>query len=65
MSDVEGEHHEGVEDDDDILMVSDISDPIIKEFLDEVLFLVQRKANNSTKYSSRDIVMATKLILPS
>jgi len=37
MTDDEGEHHEGVEDDDDILMVSDISDPIIKEFIDEVL----------------------------
>jgi hypothetical protein len=41
MSDDEGEHHEGVEDDDDILTVSDISDPIIKEFIDEVLVLAQ------------------------
>ena len=65
MSDDEGEHHRGVEDGDDILTVSDISDPIIKEFIDEVLLLAQRKANNSTKYSARDIIMAAKLILPS
>jgi hypothetical protein len=62
MSDDKGEHHEGVEDDDDILTVSDISDPIINEFIDEVLLLAQQKANNSTKSSAHDIVMAAKLI---
>jgi len=41
MSDDEGEHNEGVEDDDDILTVSYISDPIIKEFIDEVLLLAR------------------------
>jgi len=65
MSDDEGEHHEVVEDADDNLTVSDISDPIIKEFIDEVLLLAQRKANNSMKYSARNIVMADKLILSS
>jgi len=65
MSDDEGEHHEGVDDDDDILTVSDISDPIISVFIDEVLLLAQQKANNSTKYSPRDIFMAANLILPS
>jgi hypothetical protein len=50
MTDDKGEHHEGVEDDDDILTVSDISDLIIKEVSDELLLLGQRKANNSTKY---------------
>jgi len=65
MSDDEGEHHEGVEDDDHILMVSDISDPIIKEFMDEVLLLAQLKSNNSTKYSARNIIMATIHIFPS
>jgi hypothetical protein len=65
MSDNEGEHHDGVEDDNGILTVSDISDQIIKEFIDDVLLLAQRKANNSTIYSARDIIMATKLILPS
>jgi hypothetical protein len=37
MSDNKSQYHEGVEDVDDILMVSNISDPIIKEFIDEVL----------------------------
>jgi hypothetical protein len=41
MSDNEGEHHEGVEDDDDMPTVFDNSDPIIKEFIDEVLLLAQ------------------------
>jgi len=41
MSDDEGEHHEGVENDDDIHLVSDISDPIIKELTDEVVILAQ------------------------
>jgi hypothetical protein len=65
MSDDEGAHRKGVEDDDDNLMVSDISDQILKEFIDEVLLLAQRKVKNGTKYSAGDIIMAAKLILPS
>jgi len=41
MSDDNGKHHEGVEDEDDIVMVSNISDLIITEFIDEVLLLAQ------------------------
>jgi len=65
MSDDEGKHHEGVQDYDNILTVSDISELIIKEFIDAILLLAQRKANNSTKYSARDIIMAAKHIIPS
>jgi hypothetical protein len=64
MSGNECEHHDRVEDDDDILTVSDISDPIFEEFIDVVLLLAQRNANNRMKYSARDIIMAAKLILP-
>jgi hypothetical protein len=64
MPDDEGVHHEGVADDDDNLTVSDISDPIIKEFVAEVVSLAQRRANNSTKYSARNIIIPAKLILP-
>jgi hypothetical protein len=65
MSDDKGEHHKGVEDDDDIIMVSDISDLIMKEFINEVLLLVQQKATNSMKCLALNIIMAAKLILPS
>ena len=39
------------------------SDPIIKDFVEEVLALTQRKANLSIKYTVRDIILASKLIL--
>jgi hypothetical protein len=41
MSDDQGKHHQGVEDDNDILTVSEISNPIFKEFIDHVLLLAQ------------------------
>ena len=43
---------------------SDVSDPIIQDFIEEVLALAQRKASLSTKYTVRDIILASKLILP-
>ena len=52
-------------DEEELVNVNDASDPIIKDFIEEVLALAQRKANLSTKYTARDILVASKLVLPS
>lgn len=50
---------------EEIFTSSDISDPINKDFVEEVLLLRQRKASLSTKYTAPDILLASKLVLPS
>ena len=52
-------------DEEEIFTSSEASDPIIKDFIEEVLHLAQRKACLSTKYTARDILLASKLVLPS
>ena len=41
------------------------SDPIIRDFVEEVLALAQNKASLSTKYTARDILLASKMVIPS
>ena len=41
------------------------SDPIIRDFVEEVLALAQKKASLSTKYTARDIILASKMVIPS
>ena len=48
-----------------LLISNDTSNPIIRGFVEEVLSLAQRNANLSSKYTARDIIVASKLILPS
>ena len=52
-------------DEEEIFTSSEASDPIIKDFIEEVLHLAQRKVCLSTKYTARDILLASKLVLPS
>ena len=47
------------------LNANDASNPIIKDFIEEVLALAQWKANLSTKFTAKDILVASKLVLPS
>ena len=51
-------------DEEEIFTSSEASDPIIKDFI-EVLHLAQRKVCLSTKYTARDTLLASKLVLPS
>ena len=51
-------------DEEELLNANDTSDPIIKDFIEEVLALAQRKASLSTKYTARGILVASKLVLP-
>jgi hypothetical protein len=52
--------HKWVEDDDNILMVCDITDLFTKEGIHETVLLAQYRAKNSRKYSTHDILLADK-----
>ena len=49
----------------ELLNANETSDPIIQDFIEEVLALAQWKANLSTKFTAKDILVASKLVLPS